>query len=123
MADATVELRGVSRLRHTLEQAQRDLEDMERANLEAAQIVASASASRSPRVSGRLAGSLVGARLKARAAVTSDAPYAHVILEGYAPHNITANPFVDAAATETQDQWTRVYDHDLQRIANTIQGV
>lgn len=123
MADVQVELRGVSRLRGTLERAEREIADMARANQDAAQIIASAAAARAPRVTGRLAGSLTGSRLKARATVTSTAPYAIVITEGYPPHNIAANPFVEAAATETQDQWMRSYDVELQRIADTIQGV
>jgi hypothetical protein len=120
---ADVRLRGVTRLRATLERAEDELADMERANAEAAQIVASAASARAPRVTGRLAASLSGDRLKARATVRSTAPYAIVITEGYPPHNIAANPFVERAATETQDQWMRTYDGELQRVANSIKGV
>lgn len=117
-----VRLRGVGRLQRTLGHAIKELEDMAHANQEAASVIAAAASTRAPRVTGALASSLAARRTKARGEVTSSVPYAIVINYGYPPHNISPSGFIERAADETQDQWVGVYDTDLQRIANTVQG-
>lgn len=123
MRDAgAVRIEGLTRFRATLKRAGADMADMKAANQAAARTVAEAAAAGAPRRSGKLAGSLRPARQVARARVSSTVPYAGAIHWGWPRHNISANPFLTRAAEQTQPQWIRQYEQDLQRIADSVQG-
>lgn len=125
MADrgTVVKIEGLAAFRRSLAKAGADMADMKRANETAGQTVARAGSSRAPRRTGALAGSLRPARQAARARVSSTLPYAGVIHWGWPEHNISPNEFLVEAAVETQPEWLRDYETDLQRIANTVHGV
>jgi phage gpG-like protein len=121
-AAAQTRLVGLARFRATVKAAGADMADMKDANQRAAAIVASEGSSRAPKASGALAGSLVPARTLARARVSSSLAYAGVIHWGWPARGIPARPFLTEAATSTQPQWLAAYEHDLQRIADSVKG-
>jgi hypothetical protein len=122
MRGTVVEVRGLSRFRSTLKKAGVDMADMKAANTKAAQIVAREGQTRAPRRSGKLAGSLRPARQVARARVYSSLVYAAVIHWGWPDHHIKAQEFLVEAAVDTQPEWLREYERDLQRIADSVRG-
>jgi ammonia channel protein AmtB len=121
-AGTVVEIRGLDRLRLTLKRAGADLADMKAANTRVAEMVRQWAAVKAPRRSGALADSLRPARQVARARVTSALVYAPVIHWGWPAHNIKAQEFLVQAAVDTQPAWLDVYEKELVRLANSVQG-
>jgi len=122
MAEAVVEIRGLSRFRSTLKRAGADMADMKAVNQRVGDMVALVGASQAPRRSGNLAASLRGARQVARARAYSDVIYAGPIHWGWPARNIRAQQFLLSAAIQTQPHWLALYERELQRIANSVQG-
>lgn len=122
---ATVRVQGVDRLRSTLRRAEIGLDDLKDANARAGQMVAQWGAVRAPRMTGRLGTSVRAAR-QAKAAVivagSAAVPYAGVIHWGWPAHNIAPQPWLSQAAVDTQPAWLPIYQDDIQKILDTVQG-
>jgi len=120
--DTEVKILGLSRLRATLRKAGANMDDMKAANQRASQTVSGRAQAIGPHRSGALMGSLRNPRIASRAVVRSNLRYAPVIHYGWPGHHIRPQPFLTSAATQTQDQWLREYEADLQRIADSVEG-
>ena len=119
----SIELRGADTLAATCDSAAAHVADMHAASLEAARIIASAGAAEAPKLTGRLASSLRATSVRNTGTVTSPLVYAVPIHWGRPAHNIAANPFLMRAADRTETQWSRAYETELQRQADTVRGV
>lgn len=127
MADATVRIEGLARLRRTLREAGDDLADLKRAHLAAASVVAAQAAATAPRVTGRLAATLKPRGLAGRASVAAGTrlrvPYAPPIHWGWERRGIAANPFVSKAAQDTESVWLPIYMGALDDVVDKVKGV
>jgi hypothetical protein len=95
----TVKVRGLRELEDTLDEL-RGSRTWERAAQAAAEVLAPAAAALAPRRRGALSGSI-----RAQGgAVVSALPYAGVIHNGWARHNIAPHPFIREAETR-HDAW------------------
>ena len=121
--EAEVKILGLSRLRSTLRKAGADMDDMKQANQRASQTVSTRAQAIGPSRSGALVGSLRNPRIASKAVVRSTLRYAPVIHYGWPGHHIRPQPFLTEAAGQTQDQWLKDYEDDLQRIAGSVEGV
>lgn len=120
-----VQIDGLGKLRRALREAGDDLADLKDANAAAAALVAGAAAARAPRRSGRLAGSIRGNRAAGRASILAGGaavPYAGPIHWGWPARGIEAQPFATEAAAATEAAWLSIYEHDLQRVLDTVNG-
>lgn len=123
----TVRVIGGAQLRRTLRRAGQDLTDLKAANAKAAAFVAAlAKASPSaPRRTGRLVGSVRGNRAAGRARIMAGGaavPYAGPIHWGWPSRNIEAQPFIAAAAEESQPQWLGIYQSEVDDIVDRVKG-
>lgn len=122
----TYEVAGLDNLVRTLKRAGGDINDLKDAHKRAGQIVQSAAAARAPRLSGALAGSIKSARQQRRARVTAGGarvPYGPAIHWGWPARNIAANPFISEAAQDTESEWRRGYEHDVQKAVDNVRGI
>lgn len=125
MADVSIRVEGLGRLRRDLRRLGGDVDDLKDANAAAARLVAAEAARRAPRVSGKLAGTLRGNRAAGKATVAAgraSVPYAGPIHWGWAARGIEANPFVVDAAQATESTWLPLYDANLQDLTDRING-
>lgn len=120
---ATVEVEGADNLQRTLRRAGDELADLEDANRQAGDVIASAARARAPRRSGRLASSLQSSVTKGRGSVTSAEPYAGPIHWGWPARNIRSQPFLMEAAAATEGQWFGAYEKDAQAALDKVRGV
>jgi hypothetical protein len=120
-----VEVRGAKELRKTLKAAGDDLGDLKDVNLAVGNMVAATASGMAPRLSGALAGSIRASRAAGGVTLKSGSariPYAGVIHWGWPAHNIAAQPFLSDAATSTEPAWTAMYEAELDRIIEKVQG-
>ena len=106
----------------TLEQAGRSLADMAPAHREAAAIIAGAAQGTAPRLTGALASATRPASSKEGAGITNALPYFGPIHYGWAEHNITAQPFVDEAVTDSEREWLAVYEKAVEQACDEVRG-
>ena len=121
MADK-VTITGADTVASTMHQAGRALGDMTHANQSAADIFAELARMRAPRLTGALANATQAAASKDAAGITNDLPYFGPIHYGWPQHNIEAQPYVDEAVADTQDQWMAVYEHAAQDACDMVRG-
>jgi phage gpG-like protein len=117
---ASVTVEGGDTFRRTTREASADLADM--APRPAGEYVRDQARAAAPFVSGRLRTSLhveTGAGL---VTVGSDLIYAPVIHNGWAAHNIRANPFLIPVAEATENVWGRSYQVETTHIVGKVQG-
>lgn len=120
-----VEVEGARELRRTLKRAGDDLGDLKDANQRAGQFVANAGSQRAPHLTGALAGALRASRVAGGATIragSASVPYAGPIHWGWPAHNIKAQPFLSDAATETEPEWLPIYEEDIAKIVDRIEG-
>ena len=120
-----VEVRGAKELRKSLKQAGDDLSDMKDANLAVGNIVVSAAQGLAPHRTGALAGSIRAARAAGSVAIRGGlrrVPYAGVIHWGWPARNIKAQPFLSDAATSTEAEWVALYEAELDKIIDRVEG-
>ena len=120
-----IQVDGARELRRTLKRAGDDLGDLKDANQRAGQFVANAASQRAPHLTGALAGALRASRAAASATVKAGGarvPYAGPIHWGWPAHNIQAQPFLSDAATDTEPQWLPMYEADIEKIVDKIEG-
>ena len=115
-------IRGADTVARTLQQAGRSLDDLSRANQDAANIIAPAARARAPRVSGALAGATQPAWTNTRAGIQNVLPYFGPIHYGWPERNIAAQPFADEATVATERQWMAVYQQAVQHACDEVKG-
>ena len=101
-----------------------DMADMKDANARVAAMVAGIAKPKTPRRTGRLAGTVRHNRALASAQVVAgraSAPYPWYVHAGTT--DLAARPWISEAATSSEPRWTETYRREVQRIADTIEGV
>lgn len=120
-----VEVDGLGKLKRELRGLGDDLADLKDANAAAGQLVAHAAAPRAPHRTGRLAASIRANRAAGKATILAGGArliYAGPIHWGWPGHHIEANPFISAAATDTEPQWLPLYEANIQKVVDGIAG-
>jgi len=121
MTQASTEIQGAARLRSTLAAARSDFTDMDQS--ESARLIESRAAQRAPKRSGRLASSVRARDLgKGAAEVASSLIYAPVIHYGWPAHSISANPFLETAATDSVPLVQAANLKEADRILGKVHG-
>lgn len=124
--DAGVRVAGARELRRTLKAAGDDLADLKSAHKAAGDIVVRRADSTAPRVSGRLERSTRAGAAAGSATIRAGGrkvPYANPIHWGWPRRHITAQPWISAAAKDTEPEWLRLYQAAVDKIINTIRGI
>lgn len=134
--EAGITVEGAAQLRRTLKRAGDDLKDLKKANAKAADIAARASAALAPKRSGRLKSTIRSSGTKTEGVLragTARAPYAAAVHWGRRwwpnkthpksrPAPMTPQPFLSDGARNSEGQWIRVYEKDLEDIIARIEG-
>lgn len=129
VASGSVQVDGVKRLRSTLKRAGGDLTDFRDLNRRAAGVVQPVAVTGSPLGPGT-AGHIrdtvrIGATKTAaivRVGNNGRFPYANPIHWGWVRRGIRPNPWVSAAAQQTEPTWTEIYFAGLRVIIGKVQG-
>jgi hypothetical protein len=121
MADR-VTITGATTVASTMRQAGRALGDMTQANQSAADIFTALARVRAPHLTGALANATQAAASKDAAGIANDLPYYGPIHYGWPEHNIEAQPYVDEAVAESQDQWLAVYEQAVEDACDMVRG-
>lgn len=120
-----VEVRGAKELRKSLKRAGDDLGDLKDVHQAVGNLVVSTASGMAPRRSGALAGSIRAARAAAGVTIRAGSariPYAGPIHWGWPARNIAANPFLSNAATSTETAWVALYEDELNKIIDRVEG-
>lgn len=120
-----VQVDGLRQLVRTLKAAEEDLDDLKAANQRASSIVLDAARPTTPRRTGALAASGRVNKATGKANVlfgNARVPYAPPIHWGFPARHIAANPWVMAAAQQSQSSWLAAYEADLQRVLDSVKG-
>lgn len=120
-----IEINGASQLARTMRKAGADAKDLKAVNRKAADVVVPAAQGLAPVRSGRLEGSIrAGATQKAGVvrAGRKAVPYAGPIHWGWPGHHIKPHPFLADAAKQTEPGWVALYEQEIQKIIEQIQG-
>jgi hypothetical protein len=121
----TYQVEGAKELRRTLRKAGDDMKDLKVAHADAARIVSDAAVPKAPRRTGALAGTIRPAGTKTMAIVRAGyarVPYAGVQEWGWPRRNIPAQPYIVPAAHETEADWVKRYDEEIERILGKVEG-
>lgn len=119
-----LEVRGARKLRRTLKRAGRDVTELRGVHSGVAGVVAGAASP--PRRSGTLAGTVRAAGTTTAAIVRAGfarVPYAGPIHWGWPARNIAAQPFLSDAATSSEGIWIKLYEREVDRIINQVEGI
>jgi hypothetical protein len=122
---AQVQVRGSKELRKTLKAAGDDLSELKDVHEAVGALVARVAKSLAPVRSGQLAGSVRAARLAGGVSVRAGSarvPYSNPIHWGWPKRNIAANPFISNAALQTEPQWVALYEAELEKIIQKVEG-
>lgn len=122
MADAAVTVEGLDAFLSTMGKATQALQELTSAHSQASAVIASAVAAAAPRRSGRLASSVRASRGPTGAAVDVGAPYAGPIEWGWPSRNVDASHFAMNAARQTEPQWVKFYEADVQKALDEVKG-
>jgi len=120
-----VEVRGAKELRKTLKAAGDDLGDLKAAHQAVGNMVVNVARGLAPVRSGALAGSIRATRLAGGVSIKAGSGsirYAGPIHWGWPARNIAANPFLSTAATTSEEQWTALYEEELNKILDRVEG-
>lgn len=134
--DAAVQIIGARELRRSLKAAGDDLQDLKAANAEAANIAARASAALAPRgPSGNLQATIRGSGTKTAGIIRAGnkrVPYAAAVHWGrvWWPNKplsrhkapMTGQPFLSDGAQDSEGQWLPIYQLNLEKIIERIDG-
>jgi hypothetical protein len=85
-------------------------------------MVAAVARGLAPRVSGNLAASIGMVAVDGGIAVDASAPYAGPIHWGWPARNIKAQPFLSDAATQTESQWVELYEAEVDKALDRVEG-
>lgn len=125
MARPRVQIDGARQLRRTLKAAGDDLEDLKRANLQAAEIAAGAARTRAPRLTGALAGDIRASGTKTAGTIRAGRkrlPYAGAIHWGWPARGIEAQPYLTEGAQQTEPVWVPLYEQELKKALAKVKG-
>lgn len=114
---------GGRQLRRTMKAAGLDMKDLNRAHKAAAQVVADEATP--PVRTGKLATTVRAGGTRTMGVVRAgykSVPYAGPIHWGWPARNITANPFLSDAAQRSEPTWIELYEQEIDRIINKIEG-
>jgi HK97 gp10 family phage protein len=120
-----IEVKGASQLARTLRKAGADAKDLKDVNRKAADVVVPVAKSEVPARSGRLEGSIrAGATQKAGVirAGRKAVPYAGPIHWGWPGHHIKSHPFLADAAKTTEPKWVNLYEEEMKKLLEQVQG-
>jgi hypothetical protein len=123
--DSVVQLIGNKELRRTMKKAGEDLSDLKDVHQAVGALVAGVAQGLAPKRSGALAGSIRPTRAAAGVAIKAGGagiPYANPIHWGWPKRNIAANPFLSDAATQSEAQWVALYETELEKIIERVEG-
>jgi hypothetical protein len=122
MSGTRVEISGDDRLNRTLDQAGDRLTDLRDPNRAAGDTIAARAAQLAPRVSGILAASIRADATPTEAVIFATAPYAGPIHGGWPARNITAQPFLTDAATDTEPAFLEAYGRHVATTLDHVKG-
>lgn len=114
MTGGNVRVEGADTLARTLAEAGRELAGL--APDAVGPLIANRARAAAPFVSGTLRASIAPDTDAGRVTVGSDLEYAHVIHNGWAAHNIAANPFLFPVAEDMESVWGKAYEAEAARI-------
>lgn len=120
-----VQVDGARELRRTLRAAGDDLEDLKAANLQAAQIAATAARARAPRLTGQLAGDIRASGTKTAGTIRAGRkkiPYAGPIHWGWPARGIEARPYITEGAQATESIWVPLYQELMDEALSKVKG-
>lgn len=120
-----VQVDGARELRRTLRAAGDDLEDLKAANLQAAQIAATAARARAPRLTGQLAGDIRASGTKTAGTIRAGRkkiPYAGPIHWGWPARGIEARPYITEGAQATESIWVPLYQELMDEALAKVKG-
>ncbi|WEV67969.1 HK97 gp10 family phage protein [Bifidobacterium sp. ESL0769] len=120
-----IEIKGASQLARTLRKAGADAKDLKDVNRKAADVVVPVAKGGVPVRSHRLENSIrSGATQKAGVirAGRKSVPYAGPIHWGWPGHHIKPHTFLTDAAKSTEPEWTELYEQEIKKIIEQVQG-
>lgn len=123
---AVVQVEGARELRKALKKAGDDLADMKALNQAIGNVVVAAARGKAPTRTGALGGSLRAANIVGGVTVragSAGVPYAGPIHWGWPARNIKAQPFVVEAAQSTEAEWVAMYEAEVDRILEKVEGI
>jgi hypothetical protein len=124
-SSANVKVDGLRRLRGDLKAAAGNLDKLKTAYQRAAALVAGIAGPRAPHRTGRLAASVRGNNAASKAVVSAggaSVPYAGPVHWGWPAHNIVAQPFIAAAAQDSEALWLPAFEDDVSAALEPLQG-
>jgi HK97 gp10 family phage protein len=116
---------GAKELRKTMKKAGEDLADLKAVHAKVGELVADVARQLAPKRSGQLAGTIRAAKLAGGVSVkvgTAGTPYANPIHWGWPKRNIEAQPFLSDAATQSEPRWVALYEDELNKIIERVEG-
>ena len=122
----TYEVKGGANLRRTLKKVEGGLDDLKAVHASVAQTVAGRAQTTVPRVTGTLASTIRPGATKTMAVIRAGfarVPYAGVQEFGWPRRNIPPNPYLRPAAHDTESQWLREYNDEIDRLLAQVKGV
>jgi phage gpG-like protein len=120
--EGSIQVQGAELLQSTLRDASDQLADMAAANVAIGNMVVNEARSLAPKRSGQLAGSVSATVGVGVIDVGADTPYAGPIHWGWPAHNIAAQPFIQEAIENTEEQSVQIYEDELNRVLSTVKG-
>ena len=113
-SDSRTTVDGAETVALTLGYARDDLAEL--APPEVGSLIVGKSRAAAPFVSGRLRGSITASAESGTVQVGSGLEYAHVVHNGWAAHNIAANPFLIPVAEDAASIWGPMYSTAAARV-------
>lgn len=120
-----VQVQGAKELRKTLKAAGDDLSELKAVNQAVGNMVVGVARGLAPVRSGVLAGSIRATRAAGGVGIKAGGasiPYAGPIHWGWPARSIKANPFISNAALTTEDQWVALYQEEIEKILERVEG-
>ena len=118
----SVKVTGARELRRAMKAAQADMSQLTQVHRDVGKVVQRRGESTAPRRTGALAGSLRSQPTRTKARVGSRLPYAAPVHWGVPARNMEPNPWLSAAAVQTESQWESIYRSAIQDILTDIEG-
>lgn len=118
----TVRVEGAAEFAASCDRAAAELAHLDDAHSRVGGFIRAQASAAAPRRTGRLAGSIRADATGDSVTVGSSLIYAGVIHNGWARHNIAANPFLTVPAERTTDTWAGYYFTAVERVVGRIHG-
>lgn len=122
---AAIEVKGSAQLARTLRKAGADMKDLRAVNQKAAASILPTAKAETPVRSGHLKRSVrAGATQRAGVlrAGTAAIPYAGPVHWGWPSRRIKAHPFLVEAAKATEPTWVGIYETEIKKLLEQVQG-